>query len=443
MGRKGAPAGIAVWARTLGGNEDPKWAARIRHAARHLPNKWPDVDSVQVGVAVREGEETTDGRFVIFLPTEMATGTGAHINAPFFGSLDRRRIRFNDGYNRLLLDCVVDLSLDAIDDLAAGEPAAAQGRAIVDILSSHGEVGETGDRMLALLCARSSDRGAPLGERQLVLCDGGWTTHVNARLMPPVADGLAIGADDWRQAAAFAVVSDALDGRWSEVDNLLKGLDGRVAPTGIEWMRTVERVALRVQSGEIDATWDGFLTSVLEVLPRDLLRGPRPGSADVLGPARFLPDQDGRLTSAEDSVRVFFQPVVGVDDAAELVHTVPDSLKERIAFIHGDVRTHEEGAGRPSTEVHKFLDGRFARGFRREEIVRDVVLASVPLTPAPFGSADAELCAGLLGWTLGLLGEEPSEALLAMLKDLPLACHGGWRPARGSQLRPGLARKRR
>ena len=69
-------------------------------------------------------------------------------------------------------------------------------------------------------------------------------------------------------------------------------------------------------------------------------------------------------------------------------------------------------------------------GFGREEIVRDVVLAGLPPTPAPFGSADAELCAELLGWTLGLLGEEPSEALLALLKSLPVACHGGWRPAR-------------
>ena len=160
------------------------WAERRTRSGRrvsgtpceHLPNKWPEVNSVQVGVAVREGEERTDGRFVIFLPTEMATGTGAHINAPFFGSLDRRRILFDDEYNRLLLDCVVDLSLDAIEDLAAGEPEDARGRAIVDILSSHDEVGETGDSMLALVLRnRAVGEGAPLEERELLLCDDGWT----------------------------------------------------------------------------------------------------------------------------------------------------------------------------------------------------------------------------------------------------------------------------
>ena len=83
-----------VWTRLLGGVSDPEWASDIRAAVQHLPNKWPDVDRAEVGAAVREGPEPDGGRFVMFLPTEMATGTGAHVNAPFFGSLDRRRIDF-------------------------------------------------------------------------------------------------------------------------------------------------------------------------------------------------------------------------------------------------------------------------------------------------------------------------------------------------------------
>ena len=159
-------------------------------------------------------------------------------------------------------------------------------------------------------------------------------------------------------------------------------------------MRTVERVARGVQSGEIDATWDGYLTAVIGVLPWSFVRINRLGSVDALASACFLPVQDGRLISAEGPARVFFQPVRGIDDEAELVGTVPDSLTQRIAFIHGDVvLAHEEGSRRRSTEVHKFLDGRFARGFRREEIIREVVLSTVPPTPVAFGSEEAELCA--------------------------------------------------
>ena len=431
-------ARFLVWTRALGGADDPEWAARIGEAVRHLPNRWPEVDSVHVGVAVQEGEESADGRFVIFLPTEMATGTAAHVNAPFYGSLDRRRIQFEDEYNRLLLDCVVDLSLDVIGDLAAGEPEEAGGRALVDILSSDGEVGETGETMLALLRDRATARGAPLDGRMLMLCDDGWAAPTEARTMPEVAEGLAIRTPDWRRSAAFRVVAPALETRGREVETVLEGLDGSAEPTPAEWVRTVERVAQGVQSGDIDATWDGYLTTVIGVLPWNLLRINRLGAVDALTSANFLPVQDGRLISADSPARVFFQPVRGIDEEAELVDTVPDSLTQRIAFVHGDVvLTHEEGSRRRSTEVHKFLDGRFARGFRREEILREVVLAAVPPTPVAFGSEEAALCAELLGWTLGLLGGEPPEPLLGLLEGLPVACGGGWRPAREASFGAG------
>ena len=376
-----------------------------------------------------EGEDSAEGRFVIFLPTEMATGTGAHVNAPFYGSLDRRRILFENEYNRLLLDCLVDLSLDVLEDLAGGEPEEASGRAIIDILSSDSEVGKPGETMLVLLRNRAAERCAPLDRRGLILCDDGWAAPKTARTMPEVAEDLAIGAQDWRWVSAFRVVSPALDGRRCEVEAVLEEFDGSATPTAEEWVQTVERVALHVQSGEIQATWDDYLTSTIEVLH---LVWPRRGDAEeALASARFLPDQDGGLIGADGPARVFFQPVIGIDDAADLVNTVPDSLKQRIAFVHSDVRTHR------SSEVRKFLDVRFARGFGREEIIREVVLAAVPSTPAAFGSEDGALCAELLAWTLGLLGEEPPDAQLELLKDLPVACCGGWRPACEASFGPG------
>ena len=426
-----------VWTRVLGGAVDPEWADRIRVAVQHLPNKWPEVDRAEVGVAVREGPEPDDGRFAIFLPTAMATGTGAHVNAPFFGSLDRRRFELGDEYNTLLVGCVVDLCLDAVDDLLIGEAEEARGRALVDILGAWGDVGDSGRDMLELVRERAETRGEALDDRALVLCDDGWSSSMKARAMPVVSDGLATCPADWRRAAAFSVVSSALDGRGSGVEALVEGLDGSLSPTEAEWSRTVEGLAELVRSGEVDSTWDGFLTSLLEVLPPAVKAEPRAGRVDVLARSRFLPDQDGRLISASDDVRVFFQPLRGIDDAAELVDTVPGSLKGRIAFLHRDVRTHEEGSQRRRMPVHRFLDDRFAGGFVREEIVRDVVLEAVPRLPAAFGSPEADLCSELLGWTIRLLPEDPSEALLSLLSGLPLACHGGWHAADEAVFGPG------
>ena len=426
-----------VWTRTLGGEMDAEWAERIREAVQHLPNKWPEVDRAEVGIAVRESAEPNEGKFVIFLPTEMATGTGTDINGPFFGTLDRRRIDFRDEYNTLLLGCVADLCLDAVDDLLDGQPENLRGQAVVDILGAWGKVGETNQSMLELLRTRATARNRGLEDRTLVLCDDRWTNVVKARAMPRVEDGMAIGAEDWRRAATFSVVSRALDGRESGVETLVKGLGGSLTPTDTEWSQTLESVAELVQSGEIDATWDGFLTSLIEVLPPEIVRTPRAGTKDTLESTRFLPDQDGRLIGASDEVRMFFRPVIGIHDAAELVDTIPNLLKDRIAFVHRDVRTHDDGPQRPRTDVHKFLDDRFAGGFGRVRIVRDVVLGAVPPLPAAFGSGDADLCAELLDWTIRLLGEEPSEALLSILRGLPVACHGGWHRADVSAFGPG------
>ena len=374
----------------------------------------------------------------MFLPTEMSTETGANFNAPFFGTLDRRRIDFRDAYNTLLLGCITDLCLDAVDDLLDAEPENLRGQALVDILGARGEIGNTRQSMLELVRERAVARNRELADRALVLCDDGWTSVVTARAMPEIADGLAIGAADWRRAAAFSVVSRALGGRESGVQALVDGLDGSLTPTDTEWARTVESVAGLVQSREIDATWDGFLTSLIEVLPSEIVWKPRAGTEDALKSARFLPDQDERLISASDQARVFFQPVVGIDDAADLVDTVPNSMKQRIEFVHRDVRTHEEGSQRRRTTVHKFLDDRFAGGFGREKIVRDVVSGAVPSLPAPLDSDDADLCAELQGWTIRLLGDEPSESLLSLLSGLPVACHGGWQ-TRGASCRTNFS----
>ena len=163
-----------------------------------------------------------------------------------------------------------------------GEPETLRGQALVDILGAWSKVGDTGQSMLELVRERAASRNTALDDRALVLCNAGWTSAADARAMPEVTDGLAIDAADWRRGAAFSVVSRTLDGRESGVRALVEGLGGSLTPTDTEWSRTVERVSKLVQSGEIDATWDGFLTSLLEVLPSKLAWKPTSHAEDAL-----------------------------------------------------------------------------------------------------------------------------------------------------------------
>ena len=131
VGRTAADSGdvtersFHVWSRIAGGPDRPEETERIAAAVRHLPNRWPEVRKVEVAVAVEETREARRGTFVIFLPTGMETGVGAHVNAPFHGSLDRTKIDFGDEYNELLLELVTDLVLDAVTDLVVNGPAEA------------------------------------------------------------------------------------------------------------------------------------------------------------------------------------------------------------------------------------------------------------------------------------------------------------------------------
>ena len=430
-----------VWTRIIGGDEDSDQAERIRAVVEHLPNRWPEVHQVAVGIAVEEAPEPEEGVFVIFLPTEMTTGTGAHINAPFYGSLNRRRIDFDDCYNKLLLESVLDLCLDAVSELISEEPEDWRAQAVIDLLSSTAMVDGSACRLMDRLEERAAERDSALENQALVLCDDGWHIPGRARMMPDIPDHNLIGAERWREYAEFAVVSTVLDGRQDAVEELLTKLDGSPSPTHCEWRRTIEHVATNVQARKIDVSWDGFLNSVIMVLPTDL-RDARPGTPDPLADMKFLPTQDGRLLSASDPAKLFFQPVRGVDDAADLVGEVPDSLKQRVAFLHPDIRTQEEPQRR--TIVQSFLNGlngRFARGFRREELLRDIVLAALPQLPVPHGSPDADRCSELFSWALMLVGKDESDTLLPLLKRLPVACHGGWFAMSEATFGPGWSNR--
>ena len=425
-----------VWTRKIGGNNDPERANHIRTKVRHLPNRWPEVNQVIVSIAVEEAMSPDEGCFVIFLPTDMTTGTGAHINAPFYSSLDRRQINFSDPYNKFLLRAVLDLILDAIACLISDEPDDSQARAVIDLLASTATVSEQDWCLMDKLHQRALERGNVLRDQALILCDDGWHTPPKVRAMPKIPNDTTIGINHWRKHAAFAIVSRALNGRRSAVDALVKKLDGSLSPTPSEWQQMIEHVATSVHNSEIDVSWDDFLKSLIAVLPEELRSEPRKRTIDPLADARFLPDQDGRLISASDSAKLFFRPVRGIDDAADLVENVPDSLNRRVALLHRSVQT-QQGPQARNTEVQKFLEGRFVRRFRRTEIFQEVIRPALPSLPVTHGSDNAARCSEIFIWTLSLLGKDPPDELLPLLRHLPVACHGGWHAMGNAVFGPG------
>lgn len=443
VGRAGPEAADAnersfhVWSRTVGGDDHPDEKKQIKDAVVRLPNRWPEVRTVEVALAVEETRKAPPGRYVIFLPTETETTVGAHVNAPFYGSLDRRHIDFEDAYNKLLLECVTKLMCNAVEVLVAGDPEPWRGRAVIDLLAPVPGTPEAkkGPPLTSTLRELRFANERPLDDQGLILCDGAWRQPGVARTMPNIPPDDPFGEAEWRAQAGFAVVCSTLDERRDAVEALLRVLDGSPDPKEGEWTDTLARMAGWVSDSQPTPTWNDFLRSAFAILPRKLLSEPTESGADPLRTARFLPTEDGELRSASDAVRIFFQPRRN-DDAADFVGSVPVSLQQRIAFLHHDVQTHE-GPQRRRTEVQKFLDGRFVQSFRREDLLREVVIPSLPELPAAHGSPEAARCADALAWTLEVIGEEEPEGLLDRLADLPVACTDGWLPIREAVFGPG------
>lgn len=433
---------IHAWTRVVGGDNSPEQAEQIRAVSSHLPTQGPDISRAELGVAVEEAPTPGHGAFVIFLPTETKTGTGSHINAPFYGSLDRRHINFSDDYNKFILEKVLDLCLDAVAELISGEKKHWRAWAVIDLLSSTADVGGQDWQVMDYLHKRASDRNNALEDQALILCDGGWRKPGKARLMPDIPDDSAVNKECWRGHAEFNVVSSAFDGRQDAVRRLIKQLSGSPEPICSEWTRTIERMAGGIQSRKIGITWNDFLNSVVDVLPYTLQKVPGQGH-DKLANAKFLPDQDERLICATDPTELFFMPVRGVDDTAGFAESVPECLKQNVAFLHSNIQIHE-GQERKNTKVQRFLVGRFVKEFRREELMK-IVRNTIPSLPAPHGGNDAKECSELLIWAMELLdgqGEDLQYQQSDALKELPVACNAGWYYMNEAVFGPGWPSRR-
>ena len=237
-----------VWTRTIGGDDDPDQADRIRTVVAHLPNRWPEVNRVTVSVAVEEAGVSDRGLFVIFLPTDMLTGTGAHINAPSTVHSTAARstspIPTTSFFSR---PCWISSSIRS-PIWSRPSRTAWQARAVIDLLASTTGVGGQNNFLIDALIQRATERGEPLHDLALIYCDQGWCISHQARSMPQIPSSAAIVL---RSMAQPRRLCDRLHrARWAAARRraLVEKLGGSLIPTSAEWLQTAELLAKRVQN---------------------------------------------------------------------------------------------------------------------------------------------------------------------------------------------------
>lgn len=398
---------FSVWSRPVGGAGDDAFQA----AAADLPDDWSRVEAVSVDVAVEHTGAAPRGRYSIFLPTEQPTGTGAFINAPFYGDIDRRGVSFDYAYNALLRQAAVSLSADVALSLAGRDESAGH---VLDLVApATTPPGYVPRGVLAAIAERRGDAA----NVPLVRTAAGWASPRGVRVSTLDADQCPLGDGALDALAGFARPHPSLDGRRAQIIRLLEACGVDPDPTLGERAALVEAVAPQIGP---DGDWDGFWEWARRLC----------GSLAPLRSRRVLLVEDGRLLPLIGDVKVFFPPQTGTASGMG----VPDVLSSHVAFLAIPLR--QQGVlNSPATRARRALaDFESDLAYDPAALFRRVLVPALPKVPVALESPQGRLCAAVLRWATRLYADRTDwEALGA----LPVPCRGGWYRADRTMLGPG------
>lgn len=421
-----------TWERTRKTHE---MSSALRESLADLPGKWPSLEEAGISIAVLKGEALTKGRFSIFLPTLVETGSAAHINAPFFGDMSRTSIDFDhQAYNYELLREVWRLAIDVVDlDLAGKDQDAA--RAIVDLLAPISN-SDGRERWKSGIFAEIKSLGIDLAETQWFLAQDGWSRLSSASSLPELPSPLVFTEEVLREFATFPIFDASLDSRKSQLKTLadMSGYD--VLPSLRSVADTCEAVAFASHSRG-NANWNAYWNEVAQLVG---------GSAEELRGRRVLLGIDGQLHAAGEDCAVFFTPRRGIGEDDDVLNDaaitdIPARLQSSVAFLSPAITLSDPQNLRQQTPTRRFLDRTLVSRFRVQDIFSEVLFRRTPKLPVKLTGPDSELCADILQWGLTLLsnlaGRGKGDLTLRMLKDLALPCRGGWFKASDTSFGPG------
>jgi hypothetical protein len=428
------PSEYIVWKKDLHVSSAP---IEFQKAVAKLPGRWPEIVDVSVSVAVRLGSEPDTGRFSIYLPTLVPTGSAVHVNAPFFGDMSRTSIPFEDAYNRHLLETAVDLTLEVVRIKLAGK-GEVEACAIIDCLAPLGN-SEFAKRWLRLMNEAALRASVSLCEDPLILTEYGWRALNVTSLIPTSPKTTLLTEEVFRRHATFDIFHKCLDSRIEQVKDLAaaKFPETGAYPLPSDVAKTIASVASELHTSSGD--WNAFWRDVAVLLPS--------GQAELAKHAVLL-GGDGALHRASEGTKVFFEPRQGTQDDSDVsgeagATEVPSALRSYVAFLSDQIQVYYPNRPTVQTPVRVYLGSNgLVSQFRVETIFSEVLRALTPQLPAPIEGPHFEKCRDILGWAIRLMGSIVSrgrgaDATLNLLRSIPVPCEGGWYPMREASFGEG------
>ncbi|MDO9528359.1 MAG: DUF3883 domain-containing protein [Syntrophales bacterium] len=426
-----------LWERTIGGEDNPIETEEIEAAVCNLPGKWPGMKKATVALAVKIDDCPEKGNINIFLPTELASGCGAHINGPFYGDISRTYIEFDHPFNELLLRKIAEKALNGVFSRLAGK-GLDEGRAIIDILSPFPDIGEHGSRWWSFVRNECKEMNLEIKEENICLTDHGWMKITESNLLPELDEPKIITEKVLRTEATFPVFHKNTVSREPLIRELYNALNISILPKD-EWIAdTIEKIAEKFHRKGKRADWTGFWKDVSKLLPEN---------SEKLKGKKVLLGTDDDLHASDDKTAVFFRPrITGTDDevlSTDAIDSIPMRLRPYIAFLDERIETHVPGrqGGIQTTPIHRYLSSDLVQTFGVEQILRNVLIPALPELPVVLESKKGRLCRDIIQWGLrlvaNLVARDKGEGTLIYLGRLPVPCRGGWFPLRETSFGPG------
>lgn len=399
--------------------------AAVKAAVATLPGRWPEIQDAEVSIAIRTGGERDRGRFSIYLPTNETTGSAVHVNAAFYGDINRASIAFDNSYNSHLADVAVDLALSAALNERAVASADA-GCAVLDLLCPLA-ADESGNAWAKEMREAFSRAKVDVDSEPLVLTSGGWTA-LKSTFQIPALDGCRHFKEDLlRHLAGDVFLHPALFSQAKQFELLKEQFygEGSARLSAPQLAILVSEVADAIQKEGGD--WNLFWRDVTKLLP---------GAQPQLARHPVLLGADGQLHKVDGGARVFFLPRQGTPDALDVesdsaTSEVPETLRSSVAFLSEKIDLYEVGRGVSQNAVREYLGQGLVTPFRVETIFTEILRRLTPTLPVEHASDEALRCRDIFLWGMRLMrnvvarGRGAPETL-KLLRDLPAPCRGGW-----------------
>lgn len=430
------PALYWRWTKTIGGIGDPQMRNKILQAVSELHQSWADLDEARIEVAVRKGGRRETGLIYIYLPTRQSTGLAAHLNAPFFGQINRGGIDHGKRWNGLLLSELASFLLEAVRQVLDLQPPES-GDMVIDLLSFRSNLGESEpgrilashvDRILKedqielahwpILPFRNVDNQQEFGTMADLIC------------LPKMWSYRLFSREDLSGKLGIGIVCDVSDDRYPALDMLAKHANINMYPDDnhkAEWIETYARL-LRSLDSSI-AVWQLFYDEVMLLIP----------DPERLQRRYVLLGQDGELHLAGDEEQlgeVFLSPSQSTDANGEEATShdpdkIPSFMRYKIAYLNEELDKHREKGGKRTGDLLKYLrNGNLVEDFRVQTFLDKIILPEMPSRRVPYGTTKSDQLFELLDWAMHLcFGSRATDSYQNRFLRLWLPSRSGWIPA--------------